>query len=203
MDYFEGVKVEVTSNGQTLPLYDDPDAPDDHNPRERQRYIEATTGAKFAIKVTLTKNFHFGDSQVARVCIAFDGDPNYRFVVLKKDSWLVSGNVSYLFAHFTIFCPASSTWKQKDFMFGSLDISNNPFLKFYKNETDYVKSAESTNIRINSAQLKALGEIKLTIERMNLQYLKNPYSHPKRQLTRVAQVSEKTLKGSAISSTVR
>ena len=33
MDYFEGVEVEVTSDGQILPLYDDPDAPDILNPQ--------------------------------------------------------------------------------------------------------------------------------------------------------------------------
>lgn len=134
-DLFKGIKVEVTSNGRILPLYNDGDAPDDHNPRERKRYIEATIGAIFAIKVTLTNQFQFGESEVARVGISFDGD-RFRYSMIKKKAWLLSRNESLPFSHFTDFYPVLSTWKRRDFMFGGLDISNDPFLKFYGDEAD-------------------------------------------------------------------
>lgn len=203
MDHFKGVEVEVSSNGQILPLYDDPDAPDNHNSRERQRYIQATTGANFAIKVTLTKDFEFGESQATRVGIAFDGDPKPWYSMIKKKAWLFSRSGTFHFSHLVTYCAASSSWKQSDFMFGGLDISNDSFLRLYRNDADYVLSAESTNSRIQSAQLKGLGQIQLIIERTNVEILRNPYPFSKKQLSRVAEVSEKTLKGSAISSTVR
>ena len=130
MDYFRGVTVEVTSNGRILPLYDDPEAPDHNNLRERQRYIESTTGASFAIKVTLTREFQFGESQAARVAIAFDGDSQWHMMI-KRKAWLLSRNGSCLFSNFTTFCPASSTWKRRDFLFGGLDISSDSYLELY------------------------------------------------------------------------
>lgn len=126
--------MDVKSNGHILPLYDDPDAPDDHTLRERQRYIEATTGAKFEIRVTLTNVFEFGESQTVRVKIAFDGDPRSRYFTIWKSSWLRSRNESCLFSHATTFCPASSTWIQRAFMFGGLDISNDLSLKFVQGQ---------------------------------------------------------------------
>lgn len=75
--------------------------------------------------------------------------------------------------------------------------------ELYGNETDNLISAESTNIQTHPAQVKDLGQIKLSIRRMNSQLLKRPVPYSKRQLGRVAEVSEKTLKGSAISSTVK
>lgn len=135
MDLFKGIKVEVISNGLILPFYADGDAPDDHNPRERKHYVEATIGALFTIKVTLTNEFQFGESEVARVGISFDGDI-FRYSMIKKKAWLLSRNESLPFSHFTNFCPVSSTWKQRAFIFGGLDISNDLFLKFYGDEAD-------------------------------------------------------------------
>lgn len=120
--------VEVTSNGRILPLYDDPEAPDHNNLRERQCYIESTTGANFAIKVTLTREFQFGESEAARVTIAFDGASKWHNMI-KKKAWLLSRNEPLLFSSFTTFCAASSTWKRRDFVFGGLDISSDSYLE--------------------------------------------------------------------------
>lgn len=125
MDYFKGVEVEMTSNGRVLPLYDDPDTPD-HQRRYRQRYVEAVTGANFAIKVTLNQHFEFGESGIAQVGLVFDGDPVLTFVAIRKTAWLVLRTFSFTFSSFATFCPVSSTWKQRYFLFGSLDISNDP-----------------------------------------------------------------------------
>lgn len=61
-------------------------------------------------------------------------------------------------------------------MFGSLDISGDPFLKLCKNETDCHLSAESASVRIDSAKLQDLGQIRITIEWMNLRTLRVPQS---------------------------
>lgn len=129
MDHFKGVDVEVISNGQILPLYNDPDTPDGYNSRERQRYIEATTGAIFSVKVTLNKKFRFGASQAARVSIGFDGSTPW-YSTIEKKAWLHSHRETHCFSNFVTFCPASSTWKRREFTFGRLDISKYPFLKF-------------------------------------------------------------------------
>lgn len=195
--------MEIISDGQILPLYDDPDAPDIDNPHERQRYIEATIGAKFEIKVTLTEKFHFGPSQVAVVNIACDGVPAC-YTTIEKSSWLRSHkNESTFVSRVVMYCPATSTWKSRFLMFGSLNISNDPFLKLCRNVTDCHLLAESAGVKIHSAKLKKLGQIQVTIQRMKQKTLRYPLPPNKIQLTRVAELSEKTLKGSAISSTVR
>lgn len=134
--------------------------------------------------MTLTKDFEFGESQGTSVGIAFDGDPKPWYSALKKKAWLLSRSGTFYFSNLVTYCAASSSWKQTDFMFRGLDIT------------------ESTNTRIQSAQLKALGQIQLTIQRTDVGNLLIPRPFPKKQLSRVAEVSEKTLKGSAISSTV-
>ena len=90
-------------------------------------------------------------------------------------------------------------------MFGSLDISNDPFLKLCKNVTNCHLLAESTIVGIHSAQLNALGQIRVTIQRMKLRTRRFPVPavNKNTQLSRVTEVSEKALKGAAISSTVR
>ena len=203
MNHFEGVELEITSDGQILPLYDDPDAPDTRNPQERQRYIEATIGAKFEIKVTLTESFRFGESQVAVVSIAYDGERSF-VLTIEKSSWLLSHkHKSLVFWGLTRFCPVTSTWKNSYFTFGSLDISNDPFLKPRKDKTDCHLLEESTSVEIDSAKSKKLGQIQVAIQRRNLKTRIYPRPHDTCQLDRVAEVSEKTLKGGAISSTVR
>ena len=64
-------------------------------------------------------------------------------------------------------------------------------------------SAESSNTQIHSAKLKALGQIEVSISRGNIHAFKDPRPFANGKLSRVAEVSEKTLKGNAISSTVR
>lgn len=59
MDPFKGLLVHVISNGQVLESYDDPDASDHEDPYQRQRYIEAVTGATFAVKMIITDQFDF------------------------------------------------------------------------------------------------------------------------------------------------
>lgn len=88
MGFSKGVEAEVTSDDQILSFYDDPDVPDTHDPLERQRYIEAITGAKFRIEVTLNEDFYFGRSKVARIMIGFDADVTSWYGIIKKSEWL-------------------------------------------------------------------------------------------------------------------
>lgn len=61
MNAFQGIVVQVISNGQVLDLYNDPDPADTDDGRTQLHYVEAVTGAKFAVRVMLTTEFHFYD----------------------------------------------------------------------------------------------------------------------------------------------
>lgn len=90
--------------------------------------------------MTLTKDFEFGESQGTSVGIAFDGDPKPWYSALKKKAWLLSRSGTFYFSNLVTYCAASSSWKQTDFMFRGLDISNDSFLKLYRNDADYIIS---------------------------------------------------------------
>lgn len=128
MDIFQGLEVEIVSNGQSLPLYDDPDTTRTHEPRTRRRYIEAVTGAKFSIKVTIKPTFTVAWGNAARVSFGFDQSPQWCYD-LNKTKWEKSQGVSWKFTRVKVFCPISSTWVYKDFCFGDLHLSWPPLAK--------------------------------------------------------------------------
>ena len=85
MDPFRGIIIEVISEGQNLPLYDDPDiaehedAPD---PYHQFRYVEATPGAKFEVVIRLTPQFPIldpGPGEGIKYSVRYDGGSGRRF----------------------------------------------------------------------------------------------------------------------------
>lgn len=74
MASYKGVKVEIISNGEVLPMYDDPDVAEMDEVSVPQYFIEATTGATFSIRVTVTPAFERGPCDAVRVHVNFDGD---------------------------------------------------------------------------------------------------------------------------------
>ena len=127
MDYFKGVQVEVICNGKSLKMYDDPDGPDDPELYKRQKYVEAITGDKFTVKVTLGHDFQFGSAEAARINFRFDQISHGWYKDMLKSSWRSLRCESYELSSIASFCPVSATWKRKEFSFGGLIRSKPPF----------------------------------------------------------------------------
>ena len=130
MDPFKGILVQVISNGQILESYDDPDASDNENPYQRQQYIEAVTGATFAVKVIITDQFDLcdiGRRDGVAVDLAVDGfcwspgkcrrreDLEYSFG--KGEPW------THAFDKFTHFSDNTGQWMESEYSFNALKLS--------------------------------------------------------------------------------
>ena len=132
MDPFEGINVEITSNGEVLTLYNDPDDVPSHDSRVRQRYIEAVTGATFEVKVRVDHRFtlfSLGRNDAVRASI--DYDRNYKYGKnLLIDPLLHnsrSGDVSCTFTRIYNFCPETRQWKSGATTFGALVTSESKY----------------------------------------------------------------------------
>ena len=117
MALYEGIKVEVISGGQPLRMYEDPDKEENAKPLTCQHYIEAVTGAKFAVKVRLTDTFSVGHCDAVKFQMSFDGGPCWDFHIDLKSS---VRNVK--FSYITEYCKKTGQWKDYDLSFGSLNI---------------------------------------------------------------------------------
>ena len=129
MDPFEGIDVEIISNGEVLTLYNDPDDEPSHDSRVRQRYIEAVTGATFEVKVRVDHRFNLvslGRNDVVDARVLYDGTYHYGKSVL-IDPLLrnsrVGGDVSCTFTHIHNWCPETGQWKSGATTFGALATS--------------------------------------------------------------------------------
>lgn len=132
MDPFEGIHVEVISNGEVLTLYNDPDDEPSHDPRVRQRYIEAVTGAMFEVRVRVDRRFNLfslGRNDAVRVSIHYDSTHKYGKNLL-IDPLLHnsrSGGLSHSFTHIYNFCSKTGQWKAGATTFGALVTSEPKF----------------------------------------------------------------------------
>lgn len=72
--FIPGVTIAVISNNESLKLYSDPDAEEKEATEVPVRYVEAVTGAKFEVQVTLDEGFLAGPCDAARVAVAYDGE---------------------------------------------------------------------------------------------------------------------------------
>ena len=125
MDPFQGIHVEVISNGEVLTLYNDPDDEPSHDPQVRQRYIEAVTGAVFEVRVRVDRHFNLfslGRNDVVWAKIDYDkthiyGDDLLINPLLHSSR---SGAVSRTFSHIDNFCSKEGQWKTGATTFGAL-----------------------------------------------------------------------------------
>ena len=115
MALMPGLKVDILTNRSALPMYDDPDALQDGSASQTQ-YIEATTGAKFMVRVTVHDGFAWGDCDVVRITAYFDGDHGWVNDIRAQKA-------SAEFSSVTRWCQASSQWKSGTLCFGSLETS--------------------------------------------------------------------------------
>lgn len=131
MDPFKGVRVEVTCEESSLPLYDDPDLLDTDQTvgkHIRQSYVEAKTGAKFEIKITLDSQFplpgHHHDTEV-KVIVLFDNLSSYAYhTPFKeiKDRIHQTGSFVWEISDVGKYCASSNQWYVGKAMFKALTI---------------------------------------------------------------------------------
>lgn len=211
MDPFQGIEVQVISNGQCLKLYDDPDVADTGTERTKQHYIEAVTGATFEVRVTLTSKFKFHNlrpTNAIRVTMSVDGQDENRakyFIRQDTEPELLRGQrKEETFHGVTHFCPATRRWLYGDYAFARLEISKlniNP-IKVFRLHTNS-KPEESTDTTTSTDLLQNLGRIEIRVERIKRERRSAPKHHSARPgLTAFGEVAEKALKGKAIANTV-
>ncbi|KAL8794893.1 MAG: hypothetical protein Q9195_002605 [Heterodermia aff. obscurata] len=176
MALMPGLKVEILTNGRALPMYDDPDVLD-HSPDSHTQYIEATTGAKFMVRVTVQDGFAWGDCHLVRITAFFDGDSGWVRDIRAQKAVAKFSTVSR-------WCQASSQWKSGTLGFGSLEMK------------------EATDIVPDFSRLSDLGKIRITGQRFYYSVHQPPTTQTNHKDSRISEVSEKVLKGKAISHTV-
>ena len=120
---FHGVKVSVISADTKMPLYHDPDAVENEDPQTRQHYVEAVTGAKFAVKVSLTRRFEVGTAGAIRISLKPDNATSGWFTDVPEYNCRYGQKSGYTFDHLTKFDRATSQWKKGELSFGNLETS--------------------------------------------------------------------------------
>ena len=158
----DNVKVEVISNERSLPRYDDPDAIEQDQPRTRQNYIEAVTGAKFIVRVTLDERFYMGHCDAARIVLSFDGaergwycDVNRGNDHRLKDRPLRDRQVKFSHAH--QFCERTKQWKSGRLCFGNLVMSTHILRRLETRPDSALSAAETSGSTVSPAEIQKLG----------------------------------------------
>ena len=129
MDPFQGITVEIVSNGQALDLYDDPHASEIEEGHSRHHYVEAVAGSTFEVKVSLTSGFNFyrlGAQHAVLMRVEIDSS-------LKKSTYCPMGELrksfsqgqtdGHVFSGSTQFCNETGEWMLSDYSFGNLVLS--------------------------------------------------------------------------------
>lgn len=130
MDPFEGIVVQIVSDGRVLDFYDDPDLPDVDNGRTRQQYVEAVTGSTFCVRITLTRDFplyQLQDVDAVLYSINFDGEPqtrrNHSTVKSLRSNWLRNEPAGHTLRTIRYICPRTGEWVRSQYAFGDLKLS--------------------------------------------------------------------------------
>lgn len=129
MGPYRGLDVQVISNNKPLELYDDPDDVS-NNPRIRQHYIEAVTGASFEVKITLDESFKLYSLEyddAVRISVTYDNQKPNWYIDLTvrhlRSTWNSGKHAEYTFRHINKFNKASQQWKKGATTFGALKTS--------------------------------------------------------------------------------
>ena len=126
MEAFKGIKVEITSGGKTLPLYNDPDTTEDEEDNTKQYYVEALTGQTFVASVTISDKFKAKASDGVRVQMIADGNTSAWGAFIPRSLWTGSrSGCKYKFDGITQYCEKSRQWRTYEYSFGKLNIRKN------------------------------------------------------------------------------
>lgn len=135
MAHYEGVTVNVITNGEPCPMYDDPDADGHEDPfnvsSPPQKYIEAIAGTKFAISANLDPNFRFSGCDAVRFNFFFDSSfRSTQIDLMPNDAGGRAADQRTVVVGSRIkFCTLSSQWQRGDMTFGELKIGELKILK--------------------------------------------------------------------------
>lgn len=181
MAWNSGVTVEIISNDRTLPFYPDPDAADNEDTGGSVQYVEAVTGAKFKIRVTLDKNFRWGNCDFVKVTVWYDGDTlGWSHEIHNK------GRTNFAtFSSLTTWCPTLHQWKSGWLSFGALE------------------TKEQVDTKADLSRVASLGKIELRVTRVTCPPQRPDWNLDPGKPQPVPEVSEKMLKGKAITNTVQ
>ena len=125
MALYDGVKIEIICNDRPCPMYDDPDADGHEDPfnveSPPQKYIEAVTGASFAIAVTLELHFRFAGCDGVRVHIQLDGTHrSYKDITTKHAIERSPQQRTAGFGCVKCYCPQTKQYRKGDMTFGKV-----------------------------------------------------------------------------------
>lgn len=127
MELTEGLRLEVRSGGKVLEMYKDPDAQKhDEESDETIHYIEAITGAKFQVEVTLDRSFEWenpAEAHAVRVKVHFDGSESGWGIDIPM---LECPPCVLVFDKMCRRCQSTQQWQQGYTSFGSLELSMMP-----------------------------------------------------------------------------
>ncbi|MCJ1400383.1 hypothetical protein MMC11_003588 [Xylographa trunciseda] len=189
MALVQGVRVKVVSEGHTLPCYPDPDEVlDDNDPTKTPSfYVESTANAKFKVKVTLTEHFQWLSGNAVLIRLSFDGGIAWDWTLQKKTCLHEGKSTSLCLSYFPEYDPLVKQYRRAEFSFGHLELQ------------------ESSGCDMVPAKLDRLGTIHIEVKRTIIVRPPNPMKPqllPEKRQERVSVVSEKVLKGRAVTNTV-
>lgn len=208
-DSFQGVNVEIISEGKTLKFYDDPD--EEPAPRTRQLYVEAVTDAIFKVRVTLGKIFPLywlGANDAVRLTVNYDGQKlgwynDFSKLVLLQ-CWSEGRSAKRIFAATSRYCNETQQWISGDTSFGALTTSGLSFVPSLGSLFLIAYTGDTVDSGPSVAEVKDLGKIRVSICRVHRTMRALPIHTQKDAIEKpIVEVSEKMLKGKAITNTVR
>ncbi|KAL8791466.1 MAG: hypothetical protein Q9213_000083 [Squamulea squamosa] len=168
-------------------MYDNPDADGHEDPFSAssppQKYIEAVTGAKFEVVVTLDPQFEFGNCDAVRVTIYPDNMNGLYADIKRKDEVERSLNChSERFGSLRRYCADTHQWQRGDLTFGDLKIQ------------------ETGDSNVSIKDIDQLGKIRVTWQRI---YWGKKTERESNNNKPISKVTEKVLKGKAIENAIK
>lgn len=206
---FRGLSVQVTTQSGPLRLHHDPDDDPSNEPRTRQRYIEAVTGATFKVKVSVHKDFELPNlvsNGALHITIRYDGQEPAWYTDLTRalivNEWSKGKPAEHTFSHVSNFCPETQQWKQGATSFGALDMSK---MHCFPSQVpgSNCSTEETVDSQTSLSDVQNLGRIQVKVARVHRILRSTPIQATKGKHKPVTEVTEKVLKGKAIANTVR
>ncbi|KAI9773091.1 MAG: hypothetical protein M1840_008212 [Geoglossum simile] len=181
MAILDEIEVSIISDDRALVEYSDPDREDQNDVLTAEKYIGASTGSKFAVRYTVKPTFRLYHAQGVHISIYADGQ--YATGRNVSESRLRHREWTETITTMTYYCHDRDIWMDAKMAFGDIQI------------------VEGASDKISSRSAKDLGTLTVEFRRV----VKRSHTSP--QLTDLknaigAEVSEKSLKGRAITNRV-
>ncbi|KAL9075342.1 MAG: hypothetical protein Q9161_001719 [Pseudevernia consocians] len=192
MDHFKGITAEISSNGQVMNLYDDPDAAENTESHARHYYVEAVACSTFQVKVNLTPQFNFYKMKPAHavlIGIKIDGNSDSsRIIEHTKRSLQNKFSQGELGGHTfkgpRHFCSEAGKWVRSEYSFGNLVLKETP----------------GSGLSVGEAH--ELGKIQVTVRRVKKEKRRVAKVRNMKPISTINEIPEKALKGRPIETTV-